>query len=148
MTKQEAAEKVAKLLRLARDNANPHEAAAARNRAKKLIDEHGLSVEELSAGKKARAFDDLVAALRTSIEIRGNLSPGLFSTRDVVGGILSKIEAMSDIDKSKRLDEVAKLMETACLLDGALSKIGVASPISNLKKIFDNTLEAHGLERT
>ena len=148
MTKQEAAEKVAKLLQLAKNNSNPHEATAARNRAKKLIGEYELSVEELSAGKKARAFDDLVAALKTSIEVRGNLAPGLFSTRDVVGGILSKIEAMSDTDKSKRLDEVAKLMETACLLDGALSKIGVASPIGNLKKIFNDTLEAHGLERT
>ncbi len=148
MTRQEAAEKVAKLLRLARDNTNPHEAAAARAQAKKIMGEHKLTVDEVSAGKKARAFDDLVATLKTSIEGRGNLMPGLFSTKDVVGGILSKIEAMSDIDKSKRLDEVAKLMETACLLDGALSKIGVASPISNLKKIFDNTLEAHGLERT
>jgi hypothetical protein len=146
VTKLEAAEKVAKLMRLAKDNASPHEASAARSRAKKIVDEHGLTLDELSAGKKAQAFDDLVAAVRKTLSDSPDMPTGLFGTSNIVSGILSKLEKLSEESKSKRLDEAYKLVDTASLFNGALGTLGLGSPlVKNLKKIFDDVLAAHDL---
>jgi len=146
MTKQEAAEKVAKLVRLARANTNPHEASTARAQAKKIVDEHKLTLEELSAGKKAQAFDELVAAIRKTISDKPEMPASLFNTSNIVSGILSKLETMSKESKSKKLDEAYKLVETASLFNGALSSLGFGTPlIKNIKKIFDDVLANHDL---
>lgn len=146
MTRQEAAEKVAKLVSLARGNANPHEAAAARAQAKRIVDEHKLTLEEMSAGKKAHAFDDLVVAVRKTIADSPDMPPGLFGTASAVSGILNHLEKMSEESKSRRLDEVGKLIETASVLNKALSNVGLSSPIvTQIKATFDATLAAHDL---
>jgi hypothetical protein len=148
MTKQDAAEKIAKLMRLARSNTNPHEAAAARAQARKIVEEHGLSLEELSAGKKAQAFDDLVAAIRKTISSNPEMPTGLFGTSSVVSEILSKLEALSKDSKSKRLDEAYKLVDAASLFNGALGALGLGLGVplvKNLKKIFDDVLADHDL---
>jgi hypothetical protein len=139
MRKQEAAEKVAKLMKLARDNPNPHEQDSARSRARKIVEDNHLSVEDLSAGKKAAAFDDLVAAIRRKISTGPAVPAGLF-------GILSKLESMSRESKSRRLDEAYKLVEAASLFNGALTAVGLGtSVVGDVKKIFEETLAAHDL---
>jgi hypothetical protein len=149
MTKQAAAEKVAKLMRLSRDNANTHESSAAREQARKIVEEHGLTVEELSAGKKAQAFDDLVAAIRKMLADNPSIPSGMFNTPVIVSGVLSKLESLSTESKSKRLDEAYKLVEAASLLNGALDTLGLGTPVvRNLKKIFDTTLSDHNLTLT
>jgi hypothetical protein len=146
VTRQEAAEKVAKLVRLSRDNPNPHEASAARDRARKIVAEHDLTVEELSAGKKAAAFDDLLAALRKSLASSPGLLPGLFDTSGVVSGVLAKLETLSKESKSQRLDEAYKVVEAAALLNGGLGILGIGTTaISRVKKIFEDALAAHDL---
>jgi hypothetical protein len=146
MTKQEATEKVAKLMRLSKDNTNPHEAAAARAQARKIVDEHGLTLEELSYSKKAQAFDDLVAAIQKTLSDHPEMTAGLFGASHIVSGILSKLESLSDESKSKRLDESYKLVETASLFNGTLGALGLGSPhVTNLKKTFDDVLTAHDL---
>jgi hypothetical protein len=146
MTKQEAAEKVAKLVQLARDNSNSHEASAARAQAKKIVAEHDLTLEELSAGKKAQAFDDLLAAVRKTIADSPEMPAGLFGTSSVVKGIVSKLETLSKDSKSRRLDEAYKLLETASLFNGALSAIGLGVPVvRQIKQIFDDVLASHDL---
>jgi hypothetical protein len=146
MRKQEAAEKVAKLMKLARDNPNPHEQDSARSRARKIVEDNHLSVEDLSAGKKAAAFDDLVAAIRRKISTGPAVPAGLFGTSDIVSGILSKLESMSRESKSRRLDEAYKLVEAASLFNGALTAVGLGtSVVGDVKKIFEETLAAHDL---
>jgi hypothetical protein len=146
VTKQEAAEKVAKLMQLARDNANPHEASSARSQARKIVEEHDLTLEELSAGKKARAFDDLVDAIRKTLASSPGLAAGLFDTTSVVSGILSKLDSLSKESKSKRLDEAYKLIEAASMFNGALDVVGLGTPlVEKVKKIFRDTLAAHDL---
>lgn len=145
MTKLEAAEKVAKMMKLARGNTNPHEAASARRRAKKIIDDHGLTVEELSTGKKAAALDDLIVALRS---VTSNMPAGLFNTSSIVEGILSKAESMSKESKSRRLDEICKLIDVASAVNGALNVVSLSSPlVKRVKEIFEKTLAAHDLTR-
>jgi hypothetical protein len=146
VTKQEAAEKVAKLVRLARNNANPHEAKTARSQARKILRDNNLTVEELSAGKKAAAFDDLVAAIRRKIATGPEVPAGLFDTSRIVSGILSKLEGMSEESKSRRLDEAYKLVEAASMLNGALDVVGLGTGVvASVKKIFEDVLASHDL---
>jgi hypothetical protein len=146
MTKQDAAEKVAKLMKLARYNKNPHEEASARNKARKLVEDNHLSVEDLSAGKKAAAFDDLVAAIRRKISASPAMPAGLFGTSSIVSGILSKLEAVSRESKSRRLDEAYKLVEAAAMFNGALDVIGLGTRVvGDVRKIFEDVLTAHDL---
>lgn len=150
MTKLDAAEKVAKLMRLSRGTSNPHEASTAREQAKKLVEEYQLTSDELSAGKKADAFDDLVEAVRRLVAGRPDPSRGLFDTSDVISNVLAKLTSMEKSDKARRLDEAAKLVEAACLIDDVLSKMGLGGNtlVKNVKKVFDETLRNHNLERT
>jgi len=146
MTRQEAAEKVAKLARLSKDNTNPHEAEAARSQARKIVKEHGLTLEELSAGKKALAFDDVVARVRAEAASRLVESPGLFNTSSILSDALARLETLSEASKAKRLDESYKLVDAIYLFNSTLSVVGLGSPaVNTVKKIFDDTLAAHGL---
>jgi hypothetical protein len=146
VTKQDAAEKVAKLMKLARGNTNPHEKDNARSAAEKIVSEHELTVEDLSSGKKAAAFDELVAAIKKKISSSPEIPRGLFGTSDVVSGILSKIEGMSKESKSRRLDEAYKLVEAASMLNTCLNAIGLGTHVvRDVKKIFEDVLAAHDL---
>ena len=148
MTRQEAAEKVAKLARLARDNPNPHEAEAARTQARKIVAENNLSVDELSTGQKAAAFDDLVAEVRKAVCSHPALPQGLFGTSDVVSGILTRLGAASKESKARRLDEAGKLIDAASMFNRALEAVGLGTPVvPAVRKIFDETLAAHNLTR-
>lgn len=63
MTRQEAAQKIAKLRRLAERAGTPAEAENARGAMEKLMKQFGLTDAELAIGRRAAAFDDLLEDL-------------------------------------------------------------------------------------
>lgn len=118
MTKKEAAEKVAKLMQLARDNTNENEASAARRQAEKLAVEHGLSQSDLETGKLAAAFDDLVDGLHKYVTQLPILPSDVLGASGVVKDVLTKIKSMGEVDKSSKLRTVAALVRTASFIAG------------------------------
>jgi len=137
--KEEAAEKVAKLMRLAKSTTESHEAATARAQARKIVKEHNLDAEDLSAGKKAAAFDVLVREIL-------HLVPPL--QEPLTGEIRQKLAGITKSRKSHHLEDAAKLIEVASLVNGLLGKVGMGSAtVTKMQKILDDTLAAHGLEK-
>lgn len=139
MTKDEAAEKVAKLMRLAKGTPESHEASSARSQARKIVREYELSAEDLSAGKKAAAFDTLVKEIL-------HLVPPLHEP--LVGAIRQKLAGLTKSHKSHHLEDASKLVEVASLVNGLLGKVGMgSSTVTKMQKILDDVLAAHGLEK-
>ena len=139
MTKDEASEKVAKLMRLAKSTPESHEASTARTQARKIVREYELDVEDLSAGKKAAAFDSLVEEVL-------HLVPPLQGP--LVGEVRRKLAGLAKSRKSHHLEDASKVVEVASLVNGLLGKVGMgSSTVAKLQKILDDTLAAHGLEK-
>lgn len=139
MKREEAVEKVVKLMRLAKGTPASHEASAARSQARKIVREYDLNAEDLSAGKKAAAFDTLVKEIL-------HLVPLL--QEPLTGGVRQKLAGITKSHKSRHLEDAAKLIEVASLVNGLLGKVGMgSSTIPKMKKILDDTLAAHGLEK-
>jgi hypothetical protein len=139
MTKKNAAEKVAKLMKLAKGSSNPHEAQAARDQAEKLASEHQLSESDLETGEFAAAFDDLVDGVQKFVAGHPSIPQGLFNTSAIVTDVLHKIKNIGDTNKTTRLRQIATLLRTASFIAGDQPLI------SGLKNIFDTTLKNHGL---
>lgn len=139
MKREEAAEKVAKLMRLAKGTPASHEAASARTQARKIVREYELDTEELSAGKKAIAFDSLVKEVL-------HLVPPL--QEPLTGQVRQRLAGITKSRKSRHLEDAAKLIEIASLVNGLLGKVGMgSSTVTKMQKILDDTLAAHGLEK-
>lgn len=111
MTRKDAAEKVAKLERLAEGTENKAEAETARKTARKIASEHGLSDSELMIGAKAAAFDELVTALDT-YAAKNNIPPAVSFALDKI-----KKEHKED-DKAASLDKIVKASRFAGMLFG------------------------------
>ena len=138
MRREDAAERVAKLMRLAK-SPEPHEAASARKAARKIVREHDLSLEDLSAGKKAYAFESLVGEV-------ARLVPSL--QEPLVRELRRKISGLTRARKSRCLEDASKVLEVASLVNGLLSRVGMGSAtVAMLQTILDDTLEDHGLEK-
>ena len=139
MKREEAAEKVAKLMRLAKGTPESYEAASARTQARKIVREYELDAEELSAGKKAIAFDSLVKEVL-------HLVPPL--QEPLTGQVRQRLARITKSRKSRHLEDAAKLIEIASLVNGLLGKVGMgSSTVTKMQKILDDTLAAHGLEK-
>lgn len=139
MTKKEAAEKVAKLTKLAKGSTNPHEASAARSRAQKIVDEHSLTDHDLMSGEMAGAFDELVDSVQKIVASHPALPPGLFNSSAVITDVLHKIKNIGDVDKSVRLRQITTIVRTASFL------VGDNAVISEIKAVLDTTLKNHNL---
>ena len=139
MTKKEAAEKVAKLMKLAKGSPNPHEAQTARDQAKKLASEHGLSKSDLETGEFAAAFDDLVDGVQKFVAGHPAVPQGLFNSSAIITDVLHKIKNIGDADKTARLRQITTLVRTASFIAGDQSLI------SEVKVILDTALRNHGL---
>jgi len=139
MLKKEAAERVAKLIKLANGSTNSHEAASAKSQAEKLVLEHGLSNDDLMSGEMASAFDELVDSIPKIVASHPVLSQGLFDASAIVTDILAKIKAIDDLDKVKRLRQVANMVRTASFFAGN------NPTIAEVKAILDSTLKNHGI---
>jgi hypothetical protein len=119
VTKKEAAEKVAKLMKLARDNTCANEAVAARRQAEKIAVEHGLTQSDLETGKLAAAFDDLVDGLHKYVAQHPVAkSTDLFGASSIVKQAIDKVKAMGEVDKSQKLRTIAALVRTASFIAG------------------------------
>jgi ElaB/YqjD/DUF883 family membrane-anchored ribosome-binding protein len=142
MTKKDAIEKVAKLLKLAEGNPSSHEAATAKAQADKLIKEHHLDKSDLSANKMTAAFDDLVDALQNYVANHPGIPDGIMgaaSTMAVVKDTISRIKNIGEGDKAAHLKKFATVVYTSALFFGS------NSTVSAIKSILDATLKTHGL---
>jgi len=141
MTKKQAAEKVAKLVRLARGTRNANEAATARTQANKLAREHGLTENDLSAGQRAVAFDDLVDQLHAYVmqHPKTQVAGELFASTPIIGDVLAKIKGIEETDKSAKLGQIVTLIRTASFVAGD------HPVVAHLKHLVDTTLQRHDI---
>jgi carboxylesterase type B len=139
MTRKDAAEKVAKLMKLANGSSNANEAATAKAQAEKLVAEHGLTDNDLLSEEMAAAFDDLVDSVQKVVASHPALPPGLFNSSAIVTDILHKIKNLGDTDKATRLKQITTIVRTASFIAGD-------KPIvAEIKAVLDSTLKNHGL---
>lgn len=139
MTKKDAAEKVAKLMRLAKGSSNPHEAETAKAQAEKLASEHGLTESDLLAGEFAAAFDELVDGVQKFVAGHPSIPQGLFNSSAIITDVLHKIKNIGETDKATKLRQITTVVRTASFIAGD------QPVISGLKNILDTTLKNHGL---
>ena len=137
MTKHAAAEKVAKLMRLAKGSSNPHESANARTQAEKLVKEHNLTENDLTSGERAAAFDDLVDAVHAFMRNHPAISDGMFSTSALITDVLNRIKNIQEIEKSTRLGQITSIVRAASFVAGDDPNI------KGIKRILDDTLRKH-----
>lgn len=139
MNKRDAAEKVAKLRRLAEGSQNQHEAANARRQADKLAQEHGLTEDDLAGGKLAAAFDDMVGAVEKIVD-NAPIPKGLFDTGSIIREVTSKIRSLGEDDKAKKMRQVATAVRVAAMIAGDNKTVG------ELKAVLDTVLKNHDLK--
>jgi hypothetical protein len=128
VTRAEAAEKVAKLRRLAAGTNNEAEASSARRRADELIKQHNLTEVELSAGSRAAAFDDLLTEL-----------DGYVRKHQVPTVVFEVIEKMKK--ETKKEDKAKMLEKFATVVRGA----SLFLDVGDVKKVLDQVLTKHGV---
>jgi adenylate cyclase class IV len=139
MTKKDAAEKVAKLMKLAKGSANEHESATARAKADSLAKEYGLTANDLLAGEMAAAFDELVDEFHKFVVNHSPMTDGMFGTTAVVTDVLSKIKNVKDTDKATRLRQIAGVIRIASFIAGD-NQI-----VAEVKVVLDTALKNHGI---
>jgi hypothetical protein len=138
MTRREAAEKVAKLLQLARGSTNPHEASTAQRQADKIAREHGLTKQDLESGKMAAAFDEIVDQVG-KIASSSPLPQGLFDSRSIIGQVLQSIKGIGENDKSSRLRQLTNLVRVASFVAGDNKHV------AEVKVALDTALKNHDI---
>ena len=137
MTKHGAAEKVAKLMRLAKGSSNAHEAANARTQAEKLVREHGLTETDLTSGVRAAAFDDLVDSVHVFVRNHPAIPDGMFGTSAVVTDVLNRIKNIKETEKAARLVQITQFIRAASFI------VGDDPTVKGIKKSLDETLHRH-----
>ena len=137
MTKKEASEKVAKLLRLAKGSSNPHEAATAKAQAELLMKKHGLTASDLAAGQKAAAFDDLIDQVHEYVQKHPDVPEGLFGTASVITDVIMKTKGIAATDKAVAFDKIVGGTRFVFFIFGD-------NPwVAGIKTIVDGTLKNH-----
>ena len=138
MNKKDAAEKVAKLRRVAQGSSNPNEADTARRQADKIASEHRLTELDLASGQMTAAFDDLVAEVE-KVVARNPVPTGLFGTESVVKDVLGKMRSFQEDDKAKKLRQVALVVKIGAMIAGD------NRTVAEIKTVLDTVLKNHGL---
>jgi hypothetical protein len=135
MTKQQAAEKVCKLRRLAeKAGCTPAEAESARRIADKILTEHHLGPGDLTLGAKCAAFDELV----TQLEIFVAAHPERSVPMTVVK------ESLARLKKEVKSEDKAKALDTTVSATRAMSFLaGSSKTVSGLKSVVDEVLRKH-----
>ena len=141
MTRREAAEKVAKLRRLADDPRTPREEAHnAREAAAKITREHKLKEQDLATGRMCAAFDDLVGELEKAVQRRSaHLPTGIFGAEQSIKTALDGIRKMTDVDKATRLRQLTTVVRTAAIF------VGDHPVVAEVKAVLDAVLKNHDL---
>lgn len=137
MTKHAAAEKVAKLMRLAKGSSNPHEASTARAQVEKLVREHGLTEADLTSGARAAAFDELVDSVHAFVRNHPTIPDGMFGTSAIVTDVLNRIKNIKETEKATRLGQITKIIRTASFI------VGDDPIVKGMKNALDETLRRH-----
>lgn len=139
MTKKDAADKVAKLMKLARGSSSPHEAASAKIQAEKIAAEHGLSHQDLVTGEMGAAFDDLVDEVKKFVASRPEIPAGLFDTKTLVDQVVRSIKDIREVDKAARLRQITTVIRGAAFVAGD-NKV-----VAQIKTTLDTVLKNHEL---
>jgi hypothetical protein len=132
MTRKEAAEKVAKLRKLAERAGTAAEGDAARKIANELTAQHGLTEVELSVGSRAAAFDDLMDELNRFVK-----------KHDVPSAVLEVIEAVKagtgKDDKAGALVNIVTVVRTTSMF------FGFDKTVKQVKSVVDRVLKKHSV---
>jgi len=139
-TRREAAEKVAKLRRLADSTQSPEEAENARRTSDKMVEDYGLTEYELDEGKLVEAHDDLLRELETAVSSRSSEVGDVFGTVHLVGEVASKLRSASPGDKASRLKTAAAVIRTLAFVS---PRGGLAA---EAKKRLELVLKRHGVK--
>lgn len=135
MNRAEAISKIAKLKRLAQDNANMHEARAATEQADAIARSMGLTEEELNETGFVAAFDDLISKLELLVSLKKLEGP--------VGGMVPNIFRMmrgcSDAEKKEKLKQVVALVNTA-------SMFTTNATVTTVKVTLEDVLKNYGVK--
>lgn len=132
MTRKEAAEKVAKLRRLAGGAGTSAERATATRVADELTKQHGLTEDELTLGIKAAAFDDLIDELNRFV-----------SKHDVPSAVLEVLGAIkTSTDKE---DKAVTLVRVVQIVRATSMFFGFDSSVKGTKTVVERVLKKHGV---
>jgi hypothetical protein len=134
MTKDDAIAKVAKLRRLARGTANPHEVASAEKRIAELSEKFGLGPADLDASRACAAYDELLDQLN---RLAGQLPAGMFDTGTIAGQVVQKLKTAADHEKAFRLRTVVTIVRTAGFF------LGRDPTIRSVKTALESALKKH-----
>jgi hypothetical protein len=133
-TKTEAAEKVAKLRRLAAHaGTGKEEAQSAKVRASELISKWGLTESDLALGAKANAFDDLMTALDAYVK-KHDVPIPVFHVIDKIKRETSKEDKAAALDKIKSSVEVISMF------------FGFDKTVAGVRKTIDEVVTRHELK--
>lgn len=140
MDKKSAAEKVAKLRRVAEDpRTNASEATNARRTADRLAFEYSLGSADLEAGRMSAAYDELLMAIEKFVKNHPRMPAGIFSAEKAVQDVVGRLRGASESDKSSRLRTFVSIVRTANLF------IGSNAYVSEVKTIMDTALSNNGV---
>lgn len=135
MNRAEAISKIAKLKRLALDNANMHEARAATVQADHIAKAMGLTEAELSETSFVAAFDDLISKLESLLSLKKLEGP--------VGGMVPNIfrlmRGCSDSEKRETLKKVVALVNTAAMFT-------TNETVTIIKTTIEDVLKNYGVK--
>ncbi len=141
MSRKDAAEKVAKLRRLADDPRTPRpEAENARRRADKIAADHQLGERELGEGRMSAAFDELVEQIEKIVVKHKSTTNSFFGAESAIRDVLGRIRAMPDVDKAARLQQIVTVTRTASFI------VGRHPLVAEAKAVVDAALKNHDVK--
>jgi hypothetical protein len=148
MTKEQAIEKVNKLLALATNPAvNPNEKTSAEKQAKKLMLDYHLTADDLRSSSKVAAFDEIVNMVQEYAKKHPglhDLESGIFGAAPLVDDVLGKTKLnLTPRSKAAAIDKIASGLRLARLLFGDSNQT-----VNDLRAIVESTFKSHGLPTT
>ena len=131
MTKEEAKQKVIKLLAVANGNKNPHEADTARKQAEKLIEQYGIVFDKNE--DLAKAFDDIIDQIVPILDSHPESNSIFESIKPIVKNTdkQAKAKMVGKIEKGLKLWEIF---------------VGDTPLYNGVKSIFDNALKNNNVK--
>jgi hypothetical protein len=138
MTQREAAEKVAKLKRLADDPRTPKpEAESAERQWRRLCDEHHLSADDLQERQLIAAFDELVESVEKIIKTHPRLPRGMFGAEAAIGHVLRHVRSLEEPAKKIRLKQIVTIVRAASYV------AGTNTTVAEIKAAIETSLKNH-----
>lgn len=144
LTKEQAIEKVNKLLALARNpSGNEHEKASAETQARKLMEDYHLTDDDLGASNKVAAFDQIVQAVKEYAVKHPQISniDSIFGSQLLVKEVLEQAHRnLTPQNKVAMLDKMTGALKVAHFLFGKSNQT-----VNDLCAIVETTLKSNGI---